>query len=105
PARSRGSHSSGHAGRPWELHTQGDGPSHGTWRKVDRPARGSTCIDPMWIVTNPDPRSVVLHAARLLTGRMTDLAPARASRIPMTDTFHGVEVTEDYRWLEDAASE
>jgi prolyl oligopeptidase len=26
-------------------------------------------------------------------------------RIPVTDTYHGVEITEDYRWLEDASSE
>ncbi len=26
-------------------------------------------------------------------------------RVPVTTTYHGVEVTEDYRWLEDAASE
>ncbi len=36
---------------------------------------------------------------------MTELPVVRAPRIPVTDTFHGVEVTEDYRWLEDAASE
>ena len=36
---------------------------------------------------------------------MTELPPVRALRIPVTDTFHGVDVTEDYRWLEDASSE
>jgi prolyl oligopeptidase len=36
---------------------------------------------------------------------MTELPMVRATRIPVTDTFHGVEVTEDYRWLEDASSE
>lgn len=35
---------------------------------------------------------------------MTELPPVRAARIPVTDTYHGVEVTEDYRWLEDASS-
>jgi prolyl oligopeptidase len=36
---------------------------------------------------------------------MTELPLVRAPRIPVTDTFHGVAVTEDYRWLEDASSE
>jgi prolyl oligopeptidase len=36
---------------------------------------------------------------------MTELPSVRAPRIPVTDTFHGVDVTEDYRWLEDASSE
>ena len=50
-------------------------------------------------------RTVVRGAPGLLTGRMTDLPLARAARIPVTDTYHGVEVTEDYRWLEDASAE
>jgi hypothetical protein len=29
---------------------------------------------------------------------MTELPPVRTARIPMTDTYHGVDVTEDYRW-------
>ncbi len=36
---------------------------------------------------------------------MTDLPLVRAARIPVTGTYHGVDVTEDYRWLEDASSE
>jgi prolyl oligopeptidase len=36
---------------------------------------------------------------------MTELPQVRAARIPITDTYHGVDVTEDYRWLEDASSE
>ena len=36
---------------------------------------------------------------------MTELPHVRAPRIPVTDTFHGIEVTEDYRWLEDASSD
>jgi prolyl oligopeptidase len=35
---------------------------------------------------------------------MTELPPVRAARIPVTATYHGAEVTEDYRWLEDASS-
>src|ERR1700753_522459 len=35
---------------------------------------------------------------------MTELPQVRAPRIPVTDTFHGVDVTEDYRWREDAPS-
>jgi prolyl oligopeptidase len=35
---------------------------------------------------------------------MTELPVVLASRIPVTDTFHGVDVTEDYRWLEDGSS-
>ncbi len=29
----------------------------------------------------------------------------RAARIPVTDTYHGIDVTENYRWLEDASAE
>ena len=35
---------------------------------------------------------------------MTELPPVRAPRTPVTDSFRGVDVTEDYRWLEDASS-
>jgi prolyl oligopeptidase len=63
---------------------------------------GARCTAP---ATIRDPCSVVRHAARLLTDPMTDLSPARAQRIPVTETFHGVEVSEDYRWLEDPSSE
>jgi prolyl oligopeptidase len=40
----------------------------------------------------------------LLTGVMAELAPVRAARIPVTETYHGVDVTEDHRWLEDASA-
>jgi prolyl oligopeptidase len=37
---------------------------------------------------------------------MTGQLPrVRAAHIPVTDTYHGVDVTENYRWLEDASSE
>jgi prolyl oligopeptidase len=36
---------------------------------------------------------------------MVELSAAETMRVPVTTTYHGVEVTEDYRWLEDAASE
>lgn len=36
---------------------------------------------------------------------MTALPVVPAPQIPVTDSFHGVEVTEDYRWLEDAAAQ
>ena len=36
---------------------------------------------------------------------MTELPVVPAPQIPVTDRFHGVEVSEDYRWLEDAAAE
>jgi prolyl oligopeptidase len=35
---------------------------------------------------------------------MTQLPVVRAARIPVTETYHGVDVTDDYRWLEDASS-
>jgi prolyl oligopeptidase len=35
---------------------------------------------------------------------MTELPVVRAPRIPVTDTYHGIDVTEDYRWLEDATA-
>ena len=47
----------------------------------------------------------VRRAPRLLTDRMNEFPLVRAPRIPVTETFHGVGVTEDYRWLEDASSE
>ncbi len=50
-------------------------------------------------------RPVAYGALWLLTGYMTKLPVVPAPRIPVTSVHHGVEVTEDYRWLEDASSE
>ena len=40
------------------------------------------------------------RAGRLFTGGMSVVA----RRVPVVSTYHGVEVSEDYRWLEDASS-
>ena len=36
---------------------------------------------------------------------MGELTTIQTMRQPVTTTYHGVDVTEDYRWLEDASSE
>ncbi len=36
---------------------------------------------------------------------MTELPRVHAPRVPVTSSYHGVKVTEHYRWLEDAASD
>lgn len=36
---------------------------------------------------------------------MSELPVVRAARTPVTDTYHGIDVSEDYRWLEDGSSE
>jgi len=36
---------------------------------------------------------------------MPDLRDVPAPRVPTTSTYHGVDVVEEYRWLEDATSE
>lgn len=48
---------------------------------------------------------VVRCAPGLLTGHMNELPSVRAARIPVTGTYHGVDVTEDYQWLEDASAQ
>lgn len=35
----------------------------------------------------------------------TELSEVETMRVPVTTPYHGVDVTEDYRWLEDAESE
>ena len=44
------------------------------------------------------------YVTQLLTDLMTDLPAVQTPRIPVTTRYHGVDVTEDYRWLEDAWS-
>jgi len=36
---------------------------------------------------------------------MTQLSTIETERVPVTTAYHGVQVTEDYRWLEDADAE
>src|SRR5262245_39309343 len=36
---------------------------------------------------------------------MAELPLVRAARIPVRDTYHGIDVTDDYQWLEDASCE
>ncbi len=36
---------------------------------------------------------------------MSPLPEVPAPRVPVTDTYHGVDVVDDYRWLEDTASD
>ena len=42
------------------------------------------------------------YVTQLLTGPMTNLPAVQTPRIPVTTRYHGVDVTEDYQWLEDA---
>ncbi len=41
---------------------------------------------------------------RLLTERMATHPSIEAPQVPVTSSYHGLDVTEDYRWLEDTSS-
>jgi prolyl oligopeptidase len=47
---------------------------------------------------------VALAVASLLAGQSPAPQPPRAPRRPVTETHHGVEVVDPYRWLEDSGS-
>ena len=40
-----------------------------------------------------------------MTARVGELAAVHTPRIPVTTSYHGVDVIDDYRWLEDAGSD
>lgn len=48
------------------------------------------------------PTRTILLSSLLATTALA--APPTAKKAPVTDEFHGVKVSEDYRWLEDASS-
>lgn len=57
-------------------------------------------------VMGRDPESLRPLVDRKVEGeRMAEISAVETIRMPVTTTYHGVEVTEDYRWLEDAGSE
>ena len=52
-----------------------------------------------------DRPSAIEHSGRpLLTDRMGTLPSIETTRIPITTSYHGLDITEDYRWLEDSSS-
>ena len=51
------------------------------------------------------PRGRMRPTRRRDGAAMGERSRGETKRVPVQTTYHGVEVTEDYRWLEDAASE
>src|SRR4051812_44245057 len=45
--------------------------------------------------------TLALAVATTLTSLALGAEPPATEKKPVTDTFHGIKVTEDYRWLED----
>ncbi len=41
----------------------------------------------------------------MFTDPMTGLPTVDTPRVPVTTTYHGTDVTEEYRWLEDGSSD
>src|SRR5262245_66264729 len=48
--------------------------------------------------------ALIWIAVAAAPARADDKLPAKAAKRPVTDTYHGVKVVDDYRWLEDGAN-
>lgn len=44
--------------------------------------------------------TVILFICSTVIFAQTENAPPPTNKVPVTDTYHGIDVTEDYRWLE-----